>query len=262
MAQVESVCLLSGGNTVVDFLATALEKMELETSAKVEMVVIVNSPDRDDSGVGIIDGLKSAIHNVQRAIVGKPTYYVSLDEIPALDGAEVIQCSAIPREGVGVEISGGVIDRIEAECDVIVHNSVGILKGDILQATSEGVLSYHLGNIREYRGSHAGFWEFMHGRQHGGATLQRLNEHLDAGEIIVFEEVSIEDAISWPEVQTRLYATAEEMLVTAIHRLNDPEFVPERVPEVELGPVYYRADMTTFVKMRYIFKTLARRVAT
>ncbi len=68
--------------------------------------------------------------------------------------------------------------------DFILRFGFGIIGGKILDLAKHGVWSFHHGDPQEFRGGPPCFWEFLYGKKSSGFMLQKLNEELDAGEII------------------------------------------------------------------------------
>ena len=65
----------------------------------------------------------------------------------------------------------------------------GILKGEILKLTKFGVISFHHGDNRFYRGGPSGFWEVFNNELSSGFIIQRLNDELDGG-MVLFRELN------------------------------------------------------------------------
>ncbi|OUU19077.1 MAG: hypothetical protein CBB97_19790 [Candidatus Endolissoclinum sp. TMED37] len=68
--------------------------------------------------------------------------------------------------------------------DLIIRCGTGIFKGLILNSTKYGILSSHHGDNRYYRGGPGGFWEVYNNSADSGFVIQRLNEKLDAGDVL------------------------------------------------------------------------------
>jgi hypothetical protein len=68
--------------------------------------------------------------------------------------------------------------------DLIIRCGTGIFKGLILNSTKYGILSSHHGDNRYYRGGPGGFWEVYNNSTDSGFVIQRLNEKLDAGDVL------------------------------------------------------------------------------
>jgi methionyl-tRNA formyltransferase len=61
----------------------------------------------------------------------------------------------------------------------------GIIKAPLLDLAPQGVLSYHHGDMREYRGQPPAFWELYNGEKPNRVTVQRLSPGIDCGQPIV-----------------------------------------------------------------------------
>ena len=72
----------------------------------------------------------------------------------------------------------------ERGLDVILRLEGGILKGQILNITKHGVISFHHADNNVYRGLPPGFWEVFHKNSSTGFVVQKLNEELDGGDIV------------------------------------------------------------------------------
>ena len=77
------------------------------------------------------------------------------------------------------------ISTIESlKLDALIRCGSGILRGKILTSTKYGIISFHHGDNRKYRGSPAGFWEVLNEEPSTGFVIQRLTEELDGGDIL------------------------------------------------------------------------------
>ena len=68
--------------------------------------------------------------------------------------------------------------------DVIFRSGFGIIREPILSLAPHGVLSYHHGDMRKYRGQPPAFWELYDGERQMKVTVQELSAGLDCGTII------------------------------------------------------------------------------
>ncbi|WP_338727983.1 formyltransferase family protein [Haladaptatus sp. DJG-WS-42] len=164
------------------------------------------------------------------------TESIPLDEIPELDGVEQIACTPEVINGWKYQIQPEIAEEVATKADIALLCGFGFITGPILAAPKHGVLSFHHGDLRKYRGQPMGFWEYLRGEQTAGVTLQRLTEKLDGGEIIYLNEVDISDARYLREVKTRLLAESVEMLSEGVRRVRDESFSPET--PTELGQIY------------------------
>ena len=255
------ICVLTGRTDIADWMLAGLDRAVGDANAEIPLVVHATDPDSDDDTAAESD-TEHRLERYARAGAGlakdfikrDPQTYTAVSDVEFLATAEKIRCETKPADGLGVVIPENVVERVADTCDVVVHFEVGILQGAILTRPTHGVLSFHHGDIRAYRGSPAGFWEFLNDEPTGGATLQRLTPELDAGYIVAFEPVDITDAHTWTEIRRRLFAASPAVLETGIRRLHDPSFEPESVPEDELGTLYYTSQLTPRVQARYLLK--------
>ena len=94
--------------------------------------------------------------------------------------------------------SSETIEQIRiAEPDVIFRFGFGIIREPILSLAPSGVLSYHHGDMRKYRGQPPAFWELYHGEMEMGITVQVLSAGLDSGAIIVEKKIPIRPNDTW-----------------------------------------------------------------
>lgn len=186
----------------------------------------------------------SALHGV----ADPPPHLESrrLADQPWAEGATVRRCEPIPADGLGQRLPEDVVEAVAEESDVAVRLGFGVLKGEILTAPTHGVVSFHHGDVRRYRGRPVGVWEFYHDEPEAGVTLQQLTETLDGGGIVALETVDIEDAATWQEVEARLYALSEELLARGLERLRDG--VEPRSAD-DLGPLYTTPNARETVRL-------------
>lgn len=252
------VCLLVDGEYVMRWAAEAIQTMLSETNAEISLVVI-----NEDDGLlnrgNVKRGLKyPAYAAVTVATLVRDSFTdgqaydddVHIADIEGVADAPWIRTYPARVDGFWNELPDDIIARVAAESDLVVRRGFGLLSGDILSATEYGVLSYHHGDPREYRGGPAGFWEYLHDRRHAGAIVQTLTDELDAGIVQASTDIAIEDCESWGEVRELLYTESTDLLAEAVDRLQDEESEPETVDS--LGPVYH--PPSTFDLGRYVFR--------
>ena len=251
------VGILLAGETIPRWQRRAIENMIAQTDVEITHLVL-----REDSSPtdlteylqesfpgGVVTYLQQcqsrlsshalwSLLGIARQLTDTPKYRepVSINSIAGFADADRISCAPITDEGFGNHLPDHVTDTVGDNTDVVIRFGFGILTDPLLSKPTHGVLSFHRGNLRSYRGQPGGLWEFLHDEPTAGVTLQRIGESLDAGEIVVEDEVPIGDANTWREVERRQIAVCEEMLATAIKRLQNPDFDPS--PPDTLGDVY------------------------
>lgn len=240
-----SVALLINGDFINKWAHISVNKMLTVDGVKISHIISKSSVDAESSFQVFKQFYKKAVEyrtwGIQQLVhsnLRSASHYQDVRISRDYWGEDVcwIDCKPIPANDVGNEIPAKVIDQISNKVDVIIRFGFGILKGQILNAANYGVLSYHHGDIRRYRGRPPGVWEFLNDEDVAHITLQRLNSGLDSGEIVVFKQVKISDKNTWQEVQSELFKKSTDMLKTGIQRIRDPHFKPKQ-PEV-LGDVY------------------------
>lgn len=255
-----SVAVLAPSWSLPAWEVRALERLVSETAATISLVVTNESTSTRNP----TDTLRRALELREWAVVAVLLRVVervrgplpaerdrSLADVPGVEAATHVSCVPETVDGWKHALPPWVVDRL-SETDVAIRFGFGFLTGDALDAPTHGVLSYHHGDLREYRGQPMGFWEFVHGRSEAGVTLQRLNETLDGGEIAALKHVDVEDADSWSEVKRRLFAASDDMLVTGVRRLTTDELLDE--PD-ELGDCYSHPRGRPV--LTYLWKTTA-----
>jgi hypothetical protein len=211
-----------------------LERAIEETDAEIVLLVIndgaraLESVDRpryeqwlDHLRDGLDEGLWGLSRKAAYAIAGTPWYQRQhpVETVECFEDVPTEWCSPHPADGLGVELPTETVERIERETDVVVRFGFGILQGGVLDAPRHGVLSFHHGDIRAYRGRPAGFWEFLQEECVAGVTLQRLTPELDGGAIVAFDTVDITDAPTWQTVRERLFVASLDLLAEGIASL-------------------------------------------
>ena len=77
------------------------------------------------------------------------------------------------------------IKRIkELNLDLLIRGGSGILRGDILDACPNGVISFHHADNDINRGAPPGFWEVYYRSARTGFVIQRLKDELDGGDVL------------------------------------------------------------------------------
>lgn len=253
-----SVAVLTASWSMPAWIVRALERLVAETDATVTLVVT----DERDTGRGPVETLRRAVELREWAVVAGVLDLVDgvrgpapetrrrpLTDVPGVAEADHLGCVPETVDGWKNALPPRAVDRL-AETDVAVRFGFGFLVGDALDAPEHGVLGFHHGDLREYRGQPMGFWEFVHGRAEAGVTLQRLNETLDGGEIVCLKRIPIDAADSWAQVKRRLFAASDDMLATGVDRLAADEPLDE--PD-ELGDLYSHPQGRTV--LTYLGKT-------
>lgn len=165
-------------------------------------------------------------------LAGIDEQHIHVDDIDVFDDADVHYVTPI-QEGVWNRFPEAIVEEVRENSDMAVRYGFGLIKGDILTAPRDGVLSFHEADFQRYRGlgpSQA----YLDGQRTMGLTLQRLSDEIDAGEIIAFEQQDVSDCPTLWSAYGTLRAVQRELLATGIENLRDPNFEPT-TPDT-LGP--------------------------
>jgi len=258
------MCLLVDGECVFRWVATAIERLLETTSTEISLVVI-----NEDSGLFGSNNVKrgarypayAAFWLASKRLNGSAdeSRYddsVHLSEIPGVADAPWLRTYPDAVDGLWNEVPSDVVDRIRATSDVVFRRGFGLVRGDVLTATEYGVLSYHHGDPREYRGGPAGFWEFMNGENRAGMMVQRLRPELDAGDVLAFSDVDISGCRSWGTLRQKLYESSADLLAQAVESARSDDAAALVVDDP--GPVYHPPSASELAS--YLVKTARQRV--
>lgn len=139
---------------------------------------------------------------------------------------------------------------VNSKLDVLVLvGGFGIVRKKMIEATPLGVLSYHHGDMRRYRGMPPAMWELYNGETEMGITVQLITPGLDNGRPIVEEVIGIERRDDVDRLTGRALKVSEPMLHAALRRLADPEFVAPEI--VEFGDVYTLPNLRQWLTLQY-----------
>ncbi|MDQ2050075.1 formyltransferase family protein [Natronolimnohabitans sp. A-GB9] len=267
---------------LLEWEVRALERLQRETDVSIELVVTNasnadqeaeswNKRDRiglDDIAqfVGLLRKEKAwtlvlAERNVGRLLGDEQVLWHrhSVENVDCISDADHVRCE--PRtEGRWNELPEDVVETVADRCDLVIRFGFGLVRGDVLTAPEYGVLSFHPADIRRYRGM--GPPAIFHdGRDRAGSTLQRLDESIDGGEIVAYDDVSLTGCETLWDVFDRLAALQIRLLTEGVENLCDPTFEPTTIPDEQLGEFYYRDQRRTpAFAGRILAKNLAGRL--
>ena len=162
------------------------------------------------------------------------------------------------KEGAWYEFPEEAVDKVEQEADIAIRFGFGLIRGDILKAPSLGVLSFHPGDVTKHRGQ-GPERIFLEDMSMGVSTLQRLNDEVDSGEIVVQGETSVEDAYTYDQVLYEIHELQSLLLTKGLKQMSCPEFEPE--PPETLGKYYSHAQRETLpYALRVLLKNISGRL--
>lgn len=235
----ETVCVLLEDDFLPAYRATALRELVDRTAVEIPLVIINDESRRfRDRSIRYLLGRSRnwgawlpvwAGTELSRAIRGPPSYDEPrhFSTVDALANANVVRCSPDRESEIWRSIPDPVVDRIADETDVVVRFGFGLLTGRILDAPDCGVLSFHFGDIRKYRGRIGPLWEYIGGEGSVGVTLQQLTDQIDGGRIVAIDHVPVHSHDTYGAIKRRQRTSVmSELLIDGLANLNSPEFEP------------------------------------
>lgn len=131
---------------------------------------------------------------------------------------------------------------------LVMLGGFGIVKEPLLSLVPKGILSYHHGDMRKYRGQPVGFWELYHGEKEMGVTVQRLAAGLDRGTPIVEMAVPIEKGDSVATLRSRALDSSTGMMHEALRLIQQPDFKPAVINHY--GPVFTIPNLRQYLTLQ------------
>jgi len=139
---------------------------------------------------------------------------------------------------------------------LLLINGFGIIKKDLLSITPLGILSYHHGNMRKYRGMPPAFWELYNNEKEIGVTVQKLDKGLDCGIPIEEKTFLIKKTDTVKSLQKRIYSESTGMMHRALINISNPDY---KITKIEtFGKVYTLPNLRQWLILQ--MKLLIRRI--
>jgi len=238
-----TVCLLVDGPTVPEWQATALSHLLEHTDATVSAIGY-NGLETDRS---LTERLRRVAQLREWAVVSAINERLRTDDVYGrrVPLTELFDAGGVTTRTLEPTVVDGWKQRLPAEpvaalaeeATLCIRLGFGFIIGPVLSAFEHGVLSYHHGDLREYRGQPMGFWEFVEGAERAGVTVQLLTDELDAGRVAALKTVRITDCRTWGAVKRRLFTVSADMLTDAVETvLADETWQPETLGELYTLP--------------------------
>jgi len=121
----------------------------------------------------------------------------------------------------------------------------GIIKEPMINLVPNGILSYHHGNMRKYRGMPPVFWELYNNEKEVGITLQQLSAGLDCGLPIVEKSIKIDKKDTFHSLESRVMQESIDMMYLALCKLNSSDYKPK--PIEKFGKVYTLPNLREWI---------------
>ncbi|MEL0238322.1 MAG: hypothetical protein VW946_02510, partial [Gammaproteobacteria bacterium] len=194
---------------------------------------------------------------VERKVISKKLIfknYYSSHELSKND-YEIINVTPIMSEsGLSYTYNDLDIEKIKnANLQLIVRGGRKIIKGKILTCCPDGIISFHHADNDENRGGPAGFWEVYKKHPRTGFIIQRLNEKLDAGEVLY--KGFIRTSWFYSLNKANLFEISYPFLHKTIDEITSNSSFIKKFPKVPyIGRLYTLPNIAQI--LNYLLKTL------
>lgn len=140
------------------------------------------------------------------------------------------------------------IRDFKADVGVLI-SAFGIVKSSLIKSFDKGILSYHHGDMRHYRGQPPAFWELFHDEKMIGVTVQRINRKLDRGEIILEQPFSIDRWDTLTSLESKIFRGSVSMMTDALMTIKQPHF--QGLFLDQFGPIYTLPNLRQWLRFQY-----------
>lgn len=124
-----------------------------------------------------------------------------------------------------------------------------LVKPAVIGLFPRGVLSYHYGDMRKYRGQPPAFWEMVHGEKWIGITVQQISAGIDNGAPVMETSLPMVEGERIETLWQRMQKAAEPMMHQALCRYLDPCFAPAPLPVY--GAVYTFPGIVPWIRFHW-----------
>jgi len=100
--------------------------------------------------------------------------------------------------------------------DVIINQSQSIIKNELLDIPTIGVINRHNALLPKNRGRLTPFWVLFRKEKETGVSIHFVNEGIDAGEIIVQEKFTVEPGETFNSLVRKNYIVAPKAMLKAL----------------------------------------------
>lgn len=138
--------------------------------------------------------------------------------------------------------------------DVIIHQSQNIVRKELLEIPTIGVLNRHNALLPKNRGRLTPFWVLYKGETETGVSIHFVDEGIDSGEIVVQRRFAIEKSDTFRSVVNKNYALAANAMLEALDKLEQGErsFIVNNDDEATYNTVPSFRDAWNFRMRRWL----------
>jgi len=141
-------------------------------------------------------------------------------------------------------LEAGLIEQLSS-ADIGVVAAYGqIIPRELLTVMRHGMLGVHPSFLPAYRGAAPVAWAILNGETATGMTIFRLNDRLDAGDLLVAKRVPIEPQETTETLTDRLAHLGAEALVEALEQIaaGHATFTPQDESKATFAPKLTKAQ--------------------
>jgi folate-dependent phosphoribosylglycinamide formyltransferase PurN len=129
---------------------------------------------------------------------------------------------------------------------LLLIDGFGIIKEPLLGVAPHGILSYHHGDMRKYRGQPPAFWELYNGDKEMGITVQILTDGLDCGIPVVEKTIAINRGDTLKTLTVRAYRESIPMMYEALLKIVKGDKLPDKIETP--GKIYTIPNLRQWMK--------------
>jgi len=136
--------------------------------------------------------------------------------------------------------------------DVIINQSQSIIKNELLEIPSIGIINRHNALLPKNRGRLTPFWVLFHKEKETGVSIHFVNEGIDSGDIIVQENFPVAENETFNSLVRKNYIVAPVAMLKALDILEKGNYtlIPNEDSKATYNSVPGIDDAWKFRKMR------------
>jgi methionyl-tRNA formyltransferase len=190
--------------------------------------------------------LKDNIYPVA-AVVTQPDRksgrHLKITATPVKKEAQKLDIPIFQPEDITEKVFTEKLKSFNADFFVIVGFGT-ILTKDILDIPRICCLNIHASLLPKYRGAAPVKWAIINGEEKTGVTIIRVNEKMDAGDIILQKEINMKNTDTSQTLDNKLAAIGADLLIDTIDLIlkGKAHFTAQNENEVVLAPKLTRDD--------------------
>ncbi len=234
---------LLSGRTLSEHNLRVLQPVLADRDFEVALVVVDGRPPKG-AGRKVIDHIRKGrggyiLVMAAQKCFAKPANGMKVQEFCRVNRIPCLKIASPYSPEASAQIREHNLDLL------VLVSGFGIIRGTLLNVCPKGILSYHHGDMRKYRGMPPGLWELYHGEKEIGITVQQIVSGLDQGIPIEEKHIPIYPNDTLGTLTARQKTEDEGMLYAALKKMANPDFTP--APIQEFGKVYTLPNLRQWI---------------